>query len=182
MIKTIIKPMRGRTIPLGVQGENLARDIDFTDLRDEFAQAYGAGGEFRVVALRPGEAEPYPVVNLDDAGEALLWHVDDIDTARAGNGAVEVSYIVDGRLAKSFTYPTHIVDALGEPGEVPSAGTDYIEVAYDVLEQVEAIAGSMAYPYFETTADGHVVIQQADRLGPTSFDINESTGHLGVTF
>lgn len=106
----------GRLIPLGREGENLARQIVF----DVSAwQAEYGPGTVSLIARRSGEDDPYPCAVTVDGAQAA-WPVTAADTARPGSrGRCELQYRVDGVLVKSESWHTFVADALGEPVPEP---------------------------------------------------------------
>ena len=51
--------------------------------------------------------------------------------------------------------------------------------AEDAQAAAEAAANSVGYVSFAVTAQGHVIVQNAERLGTSSFTLNNN-GHLEV--
>lgn len=112
----IIHAKRGDVIPLGREGENLARQVVF-DIY-EWQEMYG-DGNVQLLAQRMGDPAPYPcVIEMD--GNHAVWNITNADTARPGKyGKCELSYFVGETLVKSETFVTIVLDALGEPTEEP---------------------------------------------------------------
>lgn len=112
----IIQAKPGDPISLGREGENLARRIVFDLTR--WIKLYGPGVA-QLVAMRTGETTPYPVA-LTLEGSNVIWTVTSADTAIHGmSGKAELRYYVGETLAKSETWRTIVLDALGEPSEEP---------------------------------------------------------------
>lgn len=104
----------GMTIPLGREGENLARKIIF-DVSSWQAE-YG-DGNVSLVANKDG-AEPYPCdITVD--GSIVTWMITVSDTAQSGLGRCELHYIVGDTLVKSDMWRTYTADALGTPAPEP---------------------------------------------------------------
>ena len=102
------------TIPLGRQGENLARQILF-DVSGWEAE-YGLG-VVELIAQRPGEAQPYPVA-VHRNGTIVTWDVSSTDTEMPGDsGKCELRYYVGEVLAKSKTWQTWVETAMDTPSE-----------------------------------------------------------------
>lgn len=55
MIRTHVRPIIGRDIPIGRKGENLARVVDFSDIIAEIKKDYGDSGKIVVLVKRPNE-------------------------------------------------------------------------------------------------------------------------------
>ena len=102
------------TIPLGRQGENLARQILF-DVSG-WESEYGPGS-VELIAQRPGDETPYPVVTTRD-GDSVVWSVTAADTLYPGDsGRCELRYYVGETLAKSRIWGTYVARAMGTPSE-----------------------------------------------------------------
>ena len=102
------------TIPLGRQGENLARQILF-DVSG-WESEYGPGS-VELIAQRPGEAQPYPVA-VHRNGTIVTWDVSSTDTEMPGDsGKCELRYYVGEVLAKSKPWQTWVETAMDTPSE-----------------------------------------------------------------
>ena len=105
----------GSILPLGKQGENLARKIQF-----DISRWIGTLGPGTVQLLhqRRGDEAPYPVA-VEREGNFAVWTVTNADTAAPGTGHAELQYYVGDALAKSETWMTKVFPALGPAGETP---------------------------------------------------------------
>lgn len=135
MIRTHVRPIIGRDIPIGRKGENLARTVDFSDIIAEIKNDYGDGGKVVVLVKRPGEDEPYPAASVDES-DGLTWQPTETDTAIAGRGRAEVDYYIDDVLVKSVLFTTYTNDSIGVSGDTPEPGYDYMKQLLDALEKV----------------------------------------------
>lgn len=128
----------GSILPLGKQGENLARKIQF-----DISRWIGTLGPGTVQLLhqRNGDETPYPVA-VEQEGNLAVWTVTNADTAAAGTGRAELQYYVGDALAKSETWMTKVFPALGPAGETPpEAQQGWVD---QVLAQVARITGMTA--------------------------------------
>lgn len=105
----------GSILPLGKQGENLARKIQFDISR--WISTFGPG-TVQLLHQRSGDEAPYPVAVYRE-GNFAVWTVTDADTAAPGTGHAELQYYVGDALAKSETWMTKVFPALGDAGETP---------------------------------------------------------------
>lgn len=112
---TTITARPGGLIPLGREGENLARKIVFDVSR--WQAEYGPGS-VSLIAQRQGDTDPYPCAITVD-GVAVTWTITAADSARCGFGKCELQYRVDDTLVKSESWRTFVADALGEPVPEP---------------------------------------------------------------
>lgn len=110
-----IHAISGRTLALGREGENLARQVVF-DI-SEWRASYG-DGTVSLIAQRHGDAEPYPC-NITVDGDTVTWPITAADTAQAGYGRCELRYSVGDVLVKSEMWRTFVADALGTPQPEP---------------------------------------------------------------
>ena len=114
-------------IPLGTQGEDNVTVIDF-DV-SEWESTYG-NGELVVAAQRNGEKTPYFVVIKNNS-----WTVTDSDTAKAGYGKAQVSWVVDGKIKKSVIHSTFVRPSLKDADATPPPA---YESWVEVLAKMEA--------------------------------------------
>ena len=135
MIRTHVRPIIGRDIPIGRKGENLARVVDFSDIIAEIKKDYGDSGNIVVLVKRPNEDVPYPAAVVDES-DGLTWTPTETDTAIAGRGNAEVDYYVDDVLVKSVLFTTYTHDSIGVSGDTPEPGYDYMKQLLDALEKV----------------------------------------------
>lgn len=105
----------GSVLFLGKQGENLARKIQFDISR--WISTFGPG-TVQLLHQRSGDEAPYPVA-VEQEGNLVVWTVTSADTAVAGTGRAELQYYVGDALAKSETWMTKVLAALGPAGETP---------------------------------------------------------------
>ena len=126
---TKIRPIVGRPIPLGRQGEHLARRIDFSDIIELFEDAF-PGGTPTLRYQRPDDSTAY-VPSAIDLTTGLTWLPTNVDTAHAGTGRVELRWSVAGRLAKSRVFDVVIEASIVDDGESPETH-DYYQGQYVV--------------------------------------------------
>ena len=105
----------GARIPIGRQGENLAREIRISTKGFEDAHE---GGTAVLLFRRSANEDPYPVPIQAEEG-AVTWQPTATDTARAGFGQMEVQWYVGDVLQKSKIYQTYIEKSLEPAGEEP---------------------------------------------------------------
>ena len=168
------------TIPLGRQGENLARQILF-DVSG-WESEYGPGS-VELIAQRPGDEAPYPVVTARD-GDSVVWSVTAADTLYPGDsGRCELRYYVGETLAKSRIWGTYVARAMDTPSEttppepekgwvdqVLEAGTSAKEAAERAEEAAKKAenavpAGSLSIGNgLKWDADGKLAVDTADNV------------------
>ena len=168
------------TIPLGRQGENLARQILF-DVSG-WESEYGPGS-VELIAQRPVDEAPYPVVTTRD-GDSVVWSVTAADTLYPGDsGRCELRYYVGETLAKSRIWGTYVARAMDTPSEttppepekgwvdkVLEAGTsakEAAERAEEAAKQAESAvpSGSLSIGNgLKWAADGKLIVDTADKV------------------
>ncbi len=110
-------------IEIGRVGENQAVRVVWPELLGEWSQLYG-NGTVQLAVRRPQDETPYPAVCTVEDG-TIAWVVAAADVAQAGIGECELSYLVDGVVAKSQTWKTVIRKSLtgadmAEPPDAPA--------------------------------------------------------------
>ena len=116
------------SIPLGYQGENLAREIVFPQTADLL------GENWTLFHRRALDKEPYPVpLGMDARG--LVWTVTSGDTANMGGGQAQLICTgADGEVLKTLVYRTVVSKSMAVGGEVP----DPVKPWYDaILERLD---------------------------------------------
>ena len=139
-------------LPLGRQGENKAQRIVWPGIADSWARLYGAG-VFALTVKRQGDAMPYPASITSENGD-VIWVLGSADTARAGEGLAELTYTVDGVIAKSRTWRTVTEPSLNAAGttEPPPAYQSWVDEVLKAGASAEAAVSKM--PYVDS-ATGH---------------------------
>ena len=137
-------------IPLGRQGEHLARRIAF-DLSG-WQKQYGQGTA-RLIHQRQEDLYPYPVVTVQEDG-SVLWDVTRTDTDQVCRyGRAELRYFVGDAVVKSAVYQTRVDPAMAPPtAEAPQAGMDWIERLLEAAASAEETAA-------QVTASGNLADQ-----------------------
>ena len=175
MIRTHVRPINGRDIPIGRKGETMARDIDFTDIINEIKNDYGDGGKVVVLVRRSGEETTYPAASVDES-KGLVWTPTSTDTAIAGRGSVEVDYYVGDTLVKSVLFTTHVKDALDVTGETPEPGYDYMKQVLEALEKV-----GTGIVEVKQNEDSSVTFVMSDKTEYTTKPLKGADGDAGVS-
>ena len=175
MIRTHVRPINGRDIPIGRKGETMARDIDFTDIINEIKNAYGDGGKVVVLVRRSGEETTYPAASVDES-KGLVWTPTSTDTAIAGLGSVEVDYYVGDTLVKSVLFTTRVKDALDVTGETPEPGYDYMKQVLEALEKV-----GTGIVEVKQNEDSSVTFVMSDKTEYTTKPLKGADGDAGVS-
>lgn len=120
-------------VPLGRQGENEATVVKFPV--GGWETLYGAGA-FELLNVRPSENTPYTCsITVDD--DFVYWVVQAADVALVGHGKCELTYVVDGTVAKSLTFETCVIESIEGAGTVPPP---YESRIHDLIEASAGIS------------------------------------------
>lgn len=112
---------------LGRQGENEATAVKFSI--SGWEEQYGEGA-FELLNQRPSESTPYTCsITVDD--EYVTWIIQLSDVAKVGHGKCELTYVVDGTVAKSIQYATCVLESIEGGGTVPAP---YESRIHDLIE------------------------------------------------
>lgn len=172
----------GGIILLGKQGENLARRVLFDLTR--WISTFGPGTA-QLLHQRSGDETPYPVA-VEQDGTLAIWKVSSADTASAGTGRTELQYYVGDTLAKSETWMTKVLPALGDASEMPpEAQQGWVDqvlqagaAAVEAAEKAENAAVRQPYPNVET---GTWWVWDAESGAYTDTGVSYGTGGGGGT-
>lgn len=132
-------------LPLGHQGENEAQRIVWRGLADSWARLYGEG-VFTLTVLREGDSAPYPASLKSENGD-VIWTLSNADTAKAGEGMAELTYIVGGVIAKSRTWRTVVEPSLSANGTTkpPAAYQSWVDEVLQAAADAETAVSKMPY-------------------------------------
>lgn len=132
-----IRASSGRIVVLGRRKENQARCVTFDIL--EWQKMYGEG-TVQLLAQRYQDATPYPVAVTVKNG-IVRWVIKEADVAVPGEGRAELQYHVGDTVAKSDTYRTLTMPALGEAGPVPpDPEKSWVETVLQAAREAEQSA------------------------------------------
>lgn len=141
IVKVGVLAPTNKGIPLGVQGENHATQVEF-DTRPWFREY--PSGTVSAVARRDGDPAPYPLT-LDVADGTAVWQVSDTDTAKAGEGAVELTMTSGGARVRSLTFKTLVTASLTDAPVDDDAWYGWLDKAVvKVDETVQSAQRKMA--------------------------------------
>lgn len=121
------------TIPIGFAGENLRTTvrIDCMKMFQDYPDAIAT------LSVKPPEGKPYPTVVTRD-GDIVIWEVTSSDLASQGYGEIQLSFLVDDVVAKSFVGKTRVDKSILPTGQAPDPINDWIIRAEAALEGIPA--------------------------------------------
>lgn len=125
------------TINLGRQGENDITEIifDYSGLVEEYGE-----GTLSCIVQRKKTDDPYPTILTAD-NHMATWSVSSTDTAYAGTGKIQLSYMVAEQIKKSIIYKTKVEPSiLPTSEEPPEPIKNYLDQMVEIGTQVHADA------------------------------------------
>lgn len=177
IVKVGVLAPTNKGIPLGVQGENRATDVEF-DTRPWFREY--PHGTVSAVARRNGDSAPYPLT-LDVADGTAVWKVSDTDTAKAGEGAVELTMTSAGARVRSLTFKTLVTASLTDSPVDDDAWYGWLDKAVvKVDETVQSAQRKMAEVDAEWTGIKADVSGKVDELGEVAAQAASDAHHAKV--
>ena len=159
-------------IIIGEVGENLAESctIDYSAWVEEYGE-----GNLRIRAIREGDAEPYPVANVDTADGLATWTYTAADTAVKGFGEVQVLYYVGDVLAKSRVWKTYTYKSLNPSSEeVPDPYADWLNEVERIGGQVEADAEAASASADSASASATLAAGSASEAAESALSASRS--------
>lgn len=177
IVKVGVLAPTNKGIPLGVQGENSATQVEF-DTRPWFREY--PSGTVSAVARRYGDPAPYPL-NLDVADGTAVWQVSDTDTAKAGEGAVELTMTSGGARVRSLTFKTLVTASLTDSPVDDDAWYGWLDKAVvKVDETVQSAQRKMDDVDLEWTALKADVTEKVDECGEVAAQAASDAHHAKV--
>ena len=129
---------KNKKIILGRQGEDKAVRVVWPGIVSDWSSLYG-DGSFQLSVRRFGDENAYPVV-VEVSGDDIRFMVTSTETAIAGNGKCELTYIANGTIAKSATWETVVLNSL--TGQTPSEPPE--EPAKSWFTSIQGQIGNLA--------------------------------------
>lgn len=177
IVKVGVLAPTNKGIPLGVQGESCATEVEF-DVRP-WLREYPSG-TVSAVAKREGDPAPYPL-SLDVADGTAVWLVSDTDTAKAGVGAVELTMTSGGTRVRSLTFKTAVTTSLTDAPVDDDAWYGWLDKAVvKVDETVQAAQRKMADVDAEWTGLKADVTAKVEECGEVAAQAAKDAHHAKV--
>ena len=168
---------KNKKIILGRQGEDKAVRVVWPGIVSDWSSLYG-DGSFQLSVRRFGDENAYPVV-VEVNGDDIRFTVTSAETAIAGNGKCELTYIANGTVAKSATWETVVLNSL--TGQTPSEPPE--EPAKSWFTAIQGQIGNLAN--LETTSKDNLVsaineaAQSGGGSGGASVELDTTLTHSG---
>lgn len=133
----IVQAKKNKPIYIGWQGENEVVTVQF-DVSG-WSELYG-NGTFTLINQRPTETVGYPCT-VTVADDVVSWVVKDVDVFIEGNGHVQLTYTVNGQIAKSIQYFTFIQRSINV-GEIPDPLPDWFAEVQAEIDEILSLLDS----------------------------------------
>lgn len=119
------------TIPVGFAGENLHTQvrIDCLKIFEEYPDALAT------LTVQPPEGEPYPTIVTRD-GDEVVWDVTNSDLIHEGKGELQLSFVEDEIVVKSYVGQYRVLKSILPSGEIPDPIDDWITRAEAALADI----------------------------------------------
>lgn len=158
------------TINLGRQGENDITEIifDYSGLAEEYGE-----GVLSCIVQRKKTDDPYPAL-MTAENHMATWNVSSADTAYAGTGKIQLSYVVDEQIKKSIIYKIKIEPSILPRSEEPP------EPIQNYLDQMVEI-GTQVHTDAETVSGLVAEIEQTAETAETNIEQTASTAATSIT-
>ena len=153
-------------VALGFAGENLARTVEW-DI-GPWMETYGEG-EVQLLAKRPVDKNPYPVVVTRD-GDSVLWTVRKEDLWYGNElGQAQLFYLMDGQVvARSKAFRTMTREAIeGDVQECSEPERDWVEQVLQSVASAEESAGAAGEASKAAEESARQAIEAEERLQQT---------------
>ena len=126
-----LEDLKKKKIQIGFVGENLYRQVRF--LCDEiYAEHPHAAAALTVV---PPEGSAYPAV-LERVGNDVVWNITDSDLIKNGDGEIQLSFVDDEMVGKTYIGSIEIHRSLTPSGDVPEGIDDFLTRAGAALTAI----------------------------------------------
>ena len=177
IVKVGVLAPTNKGIPLGVQGESRATEVEF-DTRPWFREY--SSGTVSAVARRYGDPAPYPL-SLDVSEGTAVWTVSDTDTAKAGEGAVELTMTSGGARVRSLKFKTLVTASLTDAPVDDDAWYGWLDKAVvKVDETVQSAQRKMAEVDAEWTGIKADVAEKVEECGNVAAKAADDAHHAKV--
>lgn len=161
--------MEKANIPIGFVGENLYTQvrIDSKKVFDDYPTAIAS-----LTIVNP-HGDVYPGFVTRD-GDVIIWTVENSDLVYGGNGKIQLAFLVDDIVAKSYECRTYVSKALISPDNIPTPIASWIDAANVVLGEAEGV--------FEALDEMTVAAETLAAGASATADISDVDGHKHIAF
>lgn len=147
------------TINIGHVGDNEATCVRFP--KSPFYSKFGDKGTFEVIVKRPTDKDGYPAGIVEETDTEILWIVTNADTAKDGQGEVQLSYMIESVVVMSNIYTTMCLPSINNSEDAPEPYVPWIERANKQYAEVNEKLKSTVKTVNGKSLDenGNVVVQ-----------------------
>ena len=131
-IKIKLCDMKKVTIPIGFVGENIFTKvyIDCKKIFDEHPSAVPA------LSVSSPSGDKYPAIVVRE-GDIVIWEITASDLTQDGSGEIQLSFIHDEMIGKSWKARTKVYKSIQADGEAPESVQNWLDHAEIVLANIE---------------------------------------------
>lgn len=186
-----VKADENIVLELGRQNDNKATCIQF-NINANWLSDLPPGGQFQLLAKRPGEEQFFPVPITVD-GNYAEWLITQADVAYEGYGSCQLTYIISQQEKRSKQWTTSVLPSMVSEGPAPEAYQDWVddmirigaETKQNAIDaEIAKNSAEIAQGAAEESAEQARI--QADYaagiMGLAVFNIDIEDGNLYVTY
>ena len=132
-IQTTVNALATQRLQIGFEGENERTQvrIDASEVFTEYPHATPS------LTVKPHSGEAYPVlVNRD--GTDVVWDITSSDLTERGESEIQLTFIKDSVICKSYIGKTLVLRSLTVEGEMPTPVESWVDAANAKLAEVDA--------------------------------------------
>lgn len=181
---------QSKVIIVGRQYENDVTTIQFPIKK--WREAFGDNGNFFLSIMRCKDSSPYDVA-IDVTEDYVLWTPTETDTLFKGYGEAQLTYRIDGKVAKSEVFQIYTDRSLPQTEDAPPEWKGFVDrveeaagIALDSAERAEEAKGSAETAREAAEESAEEARTQAEYakgiMGLAVFHVDMETGNLIVTY
>ena len=181
---------QAKVIIIGRQYENDVTTIQFPIKK--WRETFGSDGSLFLSVMRCKDRAPYEVV-IEETEDYVLWTPTAADTKYKGYGEAQLTYRIDGKVAKTEIFQIFTDRSLPQTDETPPEWEGFVErveaaalSAFDSSESAEQSKNSAQIAQEAAEDAAEEARAQADYaagiMGLAVFEINMEDGELYITY
>ena len=124
-----------KIIIIGRQYENDVTTIQFPIKK--WRDTYGGSGNFFLAVMRAKDSAPYEV-NIEVTDDYVLWTPTEADTEYKGYGEAQLTYRINGKVAKSEVFQIYTDRSLPNPVDPPAEWEGFVDRVENAAAKAES--------------------------------------------
>ena len=135
------------------------------------------------MTVKPPKGDAYPATVVRD-GDIVTWDVTDSDLLYEGAGEIQLAFVVNDVIAKSYIGHTRIQRSIIPTGEIPTPIEDWITQANELLDELEEAvpSGGTTGQVLKKKSDSDYDTEWSDDASGVQIDDTAGAGDTGVTW